>query len=53
MVAITPHSIKSKERSLEGLQIEELELEKLTGKTPCNTEALEEMCRMRTYHPDI
>ena len=37
----------SRIRSLEGLRIEELDSEKLTGKKPCNTDALAEMERMR------
>ncbi|XP_044597316.1 ATP-dependent DNA helicase PIF1-like [Cotesia glomerata] len=34
-------------RSLDGIRIEELDCSKLTGKTPCNTEALDEMERLR------
>jgi len=37
----------SRVRSLEGLAIEELDCRKLTGKVPCNKQALEEMKRMR------
>ncbi|KMQ83612.1 atp-dependent dna helicase pif1-like protein [Lasius niger] len=35
-------------RSLNGLRIEELDLSKLTGLTPCNEAALDEMKRMRS-----
>ncbi|GBN09263.1 hypothetical protein AVEN_188312-1 [Araneus ventricosus] len=38
-------------KSLDGLLIEELGCSKLTGKVPCNNEALEEMDRMRNYRP--
>jgi len=34
-------------RSLDGLRIEELDNSKLTGKKPCNNDALEGMDRMR------
>lgn len=34
-------------RSLDGIQIEELDCSKLTGKTPSNNEALDEMERLR------
>jgi PIF1-like helicase len=37
----------SRVRSLEGLLIDELDCRKLTGKKPCNTDALSEMERMR------
>ena len=39
----------SRVRSLDGLRIQALDLSKLTGKTPCNKDALEEMNRMRAY----
>lgn len=35
----------SRVRSLDGIRIEELDCSKLTGKTPCNSEALNEMIR--------
>jgi ATP-dependent exoDNAse (exonuclease V) alpha subunit len=41
----------SRVRSLSGLLIEELDCSKLTGKTPCNILALEEMVRMRNFKP--
>ena len=34
-------------RSLDGIRIEDLDCSKLTGKTPCNSEALDEMERLR------
>ncbi|CAF4890740.1 unnamed protein product [Pieris macdunnoughi] len=34
-------------RSLDGIRIEELDCSKLTSKTPCNSEALDEMIRLR------
>lgn len=37
----------SRVKSLDGLQIEELDCTKLTGKRPCNNEALMEMDRLR------
>ena len=37
----------SRVRSLEGLRIQELKCSKLSGKTPCNEEAMAEMQRMR------
>lgn len=37
----------SRVRSLDGIRIEELDCSKLTGKTPCNSEALNEMIRLR------
>ncbi|XP_054746145.1 ATP-dependent DNA helicase PIF1-like [Anastrepha obliqua] len=37
----------SRVRSLDGMRIEELDCSKLTGKTPCNSEALNEMIRLR------
>lgn len=37
----------SRVRSLQGLRIEELDCNKLTGKKPCNNEALNELNRMR------
>lgn len=37
----------SRVKSLEGLRIVELDCSKLTGKTPCNEDALKEMERMR------
>ncbi|KAG5677079.1 hypothetical protein PVAND_006863 [Polypedilum vanderplanki] len=39
----------SRVRSLDGLRIDELDCSKLTGKTPCNEEAIKEMERMRRY----
>jgi PIF1-like helicase/Helitron helicase-like domain at N-terminus len=41
----------SRVRSLEGLRIEELDNSKLTGTTPCNINALNEMERMRNLQP--
>ena len=41
----------SRIRSLEGLRIEELDCTKLTGKKPCNEQALKEMERMRNFRP--
>lgn len=41
----------SRVRSLEGLRIEELDSSKITGKKPCNNDALAEMEKMRTYRP--
>ncbi|GFU00593.1 ATP-dependent DNA helicase PIF1 [Nephila pilipes] len=41
----------SRLRSLDGLRIEDLDCLKLTGTTPCNEDALEEMERMRKYPP--
>ncbi|GFT27887.1 ATP-dependent DNA helicase [Nephila pilipes] len=41
----------SRLRSLDGLRIEDLDGLKLTGTTPCNEDALEEMERMRKYPP--
>lgn len=38
-------------RRLDGLRIEELDCSKLTGKKPCNNEALTEINRMRDYQP--
>ncbi|GBN91231.1 hypothetical protein AVEN_249620-1 [Araneus ventricosus] len=40
----------SRVKSLDGLLIEELDCPKLTGKVPCNNEALEEMDRNYRYH---
>jgi ATP-dependent exoDNAse (exonuclease V) alpha subunit len=40
----------SRVRSLDGLQIEELDCAKLTGKKPCNAAALDEMTRMRNIN---
>jgi ATP-dependent exoDNAse (exonuclease V) alpha subunit len=40
----------SRVRSLDGLQIEELDCTKLTGKKPCNAAALDEMTRMRNIN---
>ncbi|KAG8327922.1 hypothetical protein J6590_006084 [Homalodisca vitripennis] len=37
----------SRVRSLDGIRIEELDCSKLTGNTPCNSEALNEMMRLR------
>ncbi|XP_045446680.1 arylsulfatase B-like [Melitaea cinxia] len=37
----------SRVRSLDGIRIEKPERSKLTGKTPCNNEALDEMIRLR------
>ncbi|XP_059150287.1 uncharacterized protein LOC131937110 [Physella acuta] len=37
----------SRVRSLDGLRIEELDCRKLTGKTPCNNEALSELNRLK------
>lgn len=37
----------SRGRSLNGIQIEELDCSKLTGKVPCNSDALDEMERLR------
>ncbi|KAG5666270.1 hypothetical protein PVAND_017605 [Polypedilum vanderplanki] len=39
----------SRVRSLDGLRIDELDCSKLTGKTPCNEDAIKEMERMRQY----
>lgn len=41
----------SRVRSLDGLRIEELDCSKLTGKTPCNEDAIKEMERMRQLRP--
>lgn len=41
----------SRVRSLDGLEIDELDCSKLMGRGCCNTEALEEMVRMRNYQP--
>ncbi|GFT53957.1 ATP-dependent DNA helicase [Nephila pilipes] len=41
----------SRLRSVDGLRIEDLDCLKLTGTTPCNEDALEEMERMRNYLP--
>ncbi|GFU61522.1 ATP-dependent DNA helicase PIF1 [Nephila pilipes] len=41
----------SRLRSLDGLRIEDLDCLKLTGTTPCNEDALDEMERMRKYPP--
>ncbi|KAF8784350.1 hypothetical protein HNY73_010038 [Argiope bruennichi] len=41
----------SRVKSLDGPLIEELDYLKLTGKVPCNNEALQEMDRMRNYRP--
>ncbi|GBN11036.1 hypothetical protein AVEN_50961-1 [Araneus ventricosus] len=41
----------SRVKSLDGPLIEELDCPKLTGKVPCNNEALEETDRMRNYRP--
>ena len=38
---------KTRVRSLDGLGIQELDCTKLTGKKPCNNEALAEMERQR------
>ncbi|CAG9765120.1 unnamed protein product [Ceutorhynchus assimilis] len=37
----------SRIKSLDGLLIEDLDISKLTGKTPCNIDALAEMHRLR------
>ena len=37
----------SRSRSLDGIRIEDLDCSKLTGKTPCNSKALDEMERLR------
>ncbi|CAG9799443.1 unnamed protein product [Chironomus riparius] len=42
----------SRVRSLDGVLIEKLECEKLTGKKPCNKEALKEMERLRAIARD-
>ena len=34
-------------RALSGIQIKELDISKLTGRLPCNGNALEEMARLR------
>lgn len=41
----------SRVKSLDGLLIEELDCSRLTGKVPCNHEALQETDRMRNYRP--
>ncbi|KAA0189382.1 hypothetical protein HAZT_HAZT004833 [Hyalella azteca] len=41
----------SRVRSLDGVRIERLDCQQLTGTTPCNTDALEEMERLRQYQP--
>lgn len=41
----------SRVRSLEGVRIVELDCGKLTGKKPCNEDAIREMERMRNYQP--
>ncbi|GFW16816.1 uncharacterized protein TNCV_2759441 [Trichonephila clavipes] len=38
-------------KSLDGALIEELDCSKLTGKVPCNNEALQEIDRRRNYRP--
>ncbi|GFY74541.1 uncharacterized protein TNIN_309101 [Trichonephila inaurata madagascariensis] len=38
-------------KSLDGVLIEEQDCSKLTGKVPCNNEALQEMDSMRNYRP--
>ena len=40
----------SRVKSLEGLCIEELDCNKLTGRKPCNNEALKELERMRNIN---
>lgn len=42
----------SRVKSLEGLLIEELDCSKLTGKRPCNNDALSEMNRLRNLASD-
>ncbi|GFY47308.1 hypothetical protein TNIN_100931 [Trichonephila inaurata madagascariensis] len=41
----------SRVRSLDGLRILELDFTKLTGKTPCNENSMNEMERMRQLKP--
>jgi ATP-dependent exoDNAse (exonuclease V) alpha subunit len=41
----------SRIRSLEGVRIVDLDCNKLTGKNPCNEDAIREMERMRNYQP--
>jgi ATP-dependent exoDNAse (exonuclease V) alpha subunit len=41
----------SRVRSLEGVRIVELDCSKLTGRKPCNEDAIREMERMRNYQP--
>ena len=41
----------SRVRSLDGLRLEELDCTKLSGKTPCNEDAMAEMERMRQLQP--
>jgi ATP-dependent exoDNAse (exonuclease V) alpha subunit len=43
----------SRVRTLDGVRIEDLDCSKLSGKTPCNGEAMKEMTRMRNYRPPI
>ncbi|GFS31824.1 ATP-dependent DNA helicase [Trichonephila inaurata madagascariensis] len=38
-------------RSLDGMRIVELDCSKLTGKTPCNENAVKELERMRQLRP--
>lgn len=45
--------IISRVRSLDGLRIEELDASKITGKTFCNVDALDEIDRMRQHRPNI
>ncbi|KAL4098217.1 hypothetical protein QTP88_022861 [Uroleucon formosanum] len=45
--------IISRVRSLDGLRIEELDASKITGKTSCNVDALDEIERMRQHRPNI
>ncbi|KAG8246181.1 hypothetical protein J6590_089976 [Homalodisca vitripennis] len=40
-------ALVSRVRSLDGIRIEELDCSKVTGNTPCNSEALNEMMRLR------
>ncbi|GFY77613.1 uncharacterized protein TNIN_168571 [Trichonephila inaurata madagascariensis] len=47
--AVQVHVTLSHVKSLDGLLIEELDCSKLTGKVPCNNEALQGMDRMRKY----
>ena len=41
----------SRVRSLEGVRVLELDCSKLTGRKPCNEDAIREMDRMRNYQP--
>ncbi|GFU69153.1 hypothetical protein TNCV_1516871 [Trichonephila clavipes] len=40
-------------RSLNGLRIVEFDCSKLTGKTPCNENAMKEIKRMRQLRPQV